>query len=147
MKRRIYAPSLKSFLKWTAINNSPVKDKIEQDLHAHVGSLPSVASKGKFCLLVLLLLFSVLQRLLQFWCCIIIFLSSPNSALSLLLSILARLSPHSPLPRRAVSFLEEFLHSSQNTLFIKDTFRGGRHSSDQIKGSGAIRQPGNPWWL
>lgn len=146
MKSRIFAPSIRRFLKSAAINNSPVKDKIEKDLYVHAGSLPSVTSKGKFCLLVLLLLFSVLQRILQFWCCIIIFLSFPNSSLSLLLlSILARLSHHSSLPPHALSFLEEFLHSSQNIIFIKDTFKKEKHSSDQIKGSGAIRQPGNPW--
>lgn len=57
MKSRIYVLCLKNFLKCAAINNSPMKNRTEKVLHAHVGSLPSVTSKGKFCLLVTLLLF------------------------------------------------------------------------------------------
>lgn len=47
MKSRIYTPSLKSFLKLTAINNSPMKDKIKKDLHVYVGESPICDFKGK----------------------------------------------------------------------------------------------------
>lgn len=142
MKSSIYVPCLKSFFKCAAINNSPVKKQNRQRSPWPRRESSISDSKGKFYLLASLLLFSVLQRLLQSWCCIIVFLSWPNSALSLPI-ILAR--PHSFLPPCAFFLGSSFI--APKTLFALRTL-SRRKGTALVKSkareqSGSLRIPGD----